>query len=149
MIASARASPMPGNVIRSFFDARLMSIGSAFAGAVAAGLAGSFLASAAFANATPIEAISAAASRTRVFFIVCSPFLLILASGVAAQALRELDQRGHVALLGALAPIGELVDQLIARERGALPQAREIQAHGGGGLERRARGEHDVHLLAI
>ena len=52
------------------------------------------------------------------------------ASGVAAQPVRERDQRFHAALLGALAPVLQLVHELLGAERGTLPDAREVLAHG-------------------
>src|SRR5207244_8332242 len=111
-MAFARASPMPGSVASSFSEAELMSMSSAF---FVSFCARCWPASGALstANAASASEANAAATRASSFFIVV---VLLLRKpsrlGVAAQPPRERDQRGHIALLGALAPILELVHEL-------------------------------------
>lgn len=57
-------------------------------------------------------------------------------SGVTPQLLRELRQRADAAGFGALAPVLQLLDELLARGGGAAPYSRELAPHVDHRLQR-------------
>src|SRR5205814_8296361 len=60
------------------------------------------------------------------------------ALGVAAQPVREFSERADAARFGAVAPVLQLPNELLAGGTRAFPQARELRAHRVHG-EQRAR----------
>src|SRR6267143_6812326 len=58
------------------------------------------------------------------------------ALGVAAQPVREFRKRADAARLGAVAPVLQLPNKLVAGGARALPQRRELGAHRVHGVQR-------------
>src|SRR5438445_13778326 len=58
------------------------------------------------------------------------------ALGVAAQPVREFRERADAARLGAVAPVLQLPNELLAGGARALPQRRELGAHRVHGVQR-------------
>src|SRR5256886_8315297 len=58
------------------------------------------------------------------------------ALGVAAQPVRESRERTDAARFGAVAPVLQLPNELLAGDPPALPQRRELGAHRAHGVQR-------------
>src|SRR2546430_14349476 len=56
--------------------------------------------------------------------------------GVAAQPVREFSERADAARFGAVAPVLELPDELLAGGTRAFPKGRELRTHRVNGLQR-------------
>jgi len=76
------------------------------------------------------------------FFIALHNFLYLALtrspktrSGVAAQTLRKLLQRGNAAILGTMAPVLQLLDQMLFADSGACPDSGQFLTQGIGGVQ--------------